>query len=214
MASSWGKLRSWGAVLLLVLASACSEQTSYQPLSAGATVLAFGDSVTHGTGAGPGEDYPTVLAATTGWNVINAGIPGELARDAEKRIGSLLTEHRPQLVIIELGGNDFLRKRRNDLIKQDLHSIITQSQGSGAITVLVAVPRLSLLRAGVGALKDSAIFEQLAEETGVLLIESVFSEVLSNDDLRADQVHPNAQGYRVLTAGFVDVLRQHGLIPL
>ncbi len=206
-------MRTWGTVVLLVLASACSEQASYEPLPAGATVLAFGDSVTHGTGAGPGEDYPTVMAATTGWNVINAGIPGELARDAKKRIGSLLTEHHPELVIIELGGNDFLRKRRDDLVKQDLHSIITRSQESGAITVLVAVPRLSLLRAGVGALKDSAIFEQLAEETGVLLIESVFSEVLSNDDLRADQVHPNAQGYRVLTAGLVDALRREGLIP-
>ena len=84
---------------------------------------------------------------------------------------------------------------------------------AGAITVLVAVPRLSLLRAGVGALKDSGIFEQLAEETGVVLIEDVFSEVLSSVDLRADQVHPNAEGYRVLTAGFVDALRREGLVP-
>jgi acyl-CoA hydrolase len=199
-------------VLLLFIVSACSQEKTYEPLAPGATVLAFGDSVTHGTGANPGEDYPAVLARSTGWKVINAGVPGELARDAKHRIGPLLVEHRPELVIIELGGNDFLRKRRDDLVKQDLHSIIRSSQDAGAIAVLVAVPRLSLLRAGVGALKDSGIFEQLAEETGVLLIDSVFSDVLSEDALRADQVHPNAEGYRVLTAGFVDALRGAGLV--
>jgi len=203
----------WGLLLALALSAACSRQADYQPLAPGSTVLAFGDSVTYGTGARPGEDYPSVLARTTGWNVINAGVPGELAREAKNRIGPLLAEHRPQLVIVELGGNDFLRKRRDDLVRQDLKTIIAASQDSGAITVLVAVPRLSLLRAGMGALKDSAIFEQLAEETGVLLIPSVFSDVLSDDTLRADQVHPNAEGYRVLTAGFVEAMRSAGLLP-
>jgi acyl-CoA hydrolase len=97
-------------------------------------------------------------------------------------------------------------------VKQDLLEIIQASQASGALTVLVAVPRLSLLRAGIGALADSPIYEELADETGALLIPDVFSEVLSSKTLLSDQIHPNAQGYQVLTDGFVASLREAGLL--
>ena len=198
------------AVPVLFLA-ACSEQYAYDPLAPGATVLAFGDSVTHGAGAEQGEDYPALLARATGWQVINAGIRGDTAKKAKDRLEELLHRHRPDMVIVELGGNDFLRKWPTSSVKDDLHTIITTCQGSGAITVLVAAPRLSLLRAGVGALKDSSIYQELAEETGAVLVEDIFSAILSDDQLHTDPVHPNARGYEVLTAGIVDTLRSQGL---
>jgi len=103
-------------------------------------VLAFGDSVTFGTGAGSSEDYPALLATATGWNIINAGIPGDTAQKGQSRIESLLKQHNPQLVIIGLGGNDFLRRRPEQAVKEDLRNIVVQVQNSGAIAALIAAP--------------------------------------------------------------------------
>jgi len=191
--------------------SACADKAAQgQRLSAGAVVLAFGDSVTHGTGAAPGQDYPTLLASSTGWKVINAGVPGDTARAAKQRLGALLAEHQPEMVIIELGGNDFLRRRQASAVKEDLRDMVQQVRRAQSIPVLVAVPRLSLLRASVGALSDASLYAELAEEESVVLLDTVFSEVLSRDELRADQVHPNAEGYRRLSAGLLKQLRNSG----
>jgi acyl-CoA hydrolase len=200
------------ALLLTLLVAACGESAPYSRLPAGATVLAFGDSVTYGTGARAGEDYPTRLAELSGWRVINGGMPGDTAREARQRLFALLQEYQPDLVIIELGGNDFLRKRPESRVKEDLEALVLESQSTGAITALVAVPRLSLLRAGVGALDDSEIYAGIADRTGTLLIEDIFSEVLSDDRLRADPIHPNAEGYEILATGIAAQLEQAGLL--
>jgi acyl-CoA hydrolase len=197
--------------LLLAAIAGCSREPAHNPLPDGAVVLAFGDSVTHGTGAGDGRSYPELLAMETGWSVINAGVPGDTAGQAVNRIGSLLDRHAPDLVIVELGGNDFLRQRPERQVKEDLRAILHTCRDAGIRTVLVAVPRLSLLRAGIGALADSPIYRELADEEQVPLIAGVFSDVISDDGLRADRIHPNARGYRELTSGFLRALQDIGL---
>ncbi len=199
-------------LLLALLLAACSDPVGYTALPAGSTVLAFGDSVTYGTGAGRGEDYPTRLAARSDWNVINAGIPGDTARGARQRLGGLLRQYEPALVIIELGGNDFLRKRPERDVAEDLAAMIAEVEAFGALPILVAVPRLSLLRASTGTLKDSEIYAQLAEGNSVVLVPDLFSEILSEDELKADEIHPNAAGYQVLADGIADRLRETGLL--
>jgi acyl-CoA thioesterase I len=201
------------AILLLLTLTACEQRPQFTALAPGATVLAFGDSVTYGLGADTGEDFPSLLAAQTGWKVINAGISGDTASAAKYRLADLLAQHQPELVIIELGGNDFLRRRPAATVKQDLRQIIDQSLSSSATTVLISVPELSVLRATMGALADAPIYEQLAEETGVLLVSDIFSDVLSDDELKADEIHPNARGYAVFTTGLVAQLRAAGLLP-
>ncbi len=190
----------------------CGDSPRYEPLPPGSLVLAFGDSVTYGTGAVQGEDYPTHLWKLTDWGVVNAGIPGDRASTARQRLPALLELHQPKLVIIELGGNDFLRKRPELQVKDDLEVMIRASQDSGAITALVAVPRLSLLRATTGTLKDSAIYAALAEETGAILIPDVFSAILSDDTLKADEIHPNGAGYQVLASGIAERLQAAGVL--
>lgn len=200
------------ALIVLLCVSACSQGPKLNAIPAGSTVLAFGDSVTFGTGASAGEDYPTRLAELSGWNIVNAGIPGDTAREARGRLGDLLRRHEPVLVIIELGGNDFLRKRSEQAVATDLQAMIAEVQEFGAVPVLVAVPRLSLLRATAGALKDSDIYEELASAAGIVLVADIFSDVLSDSDLRADQIHPNATGYRVFATGIADQLTEAGLL--
>jgi acyl-CoA hydrolase len=199
--------------IALLLVSGCSDQgKTFDTLDPGAAVLAFGDSVTYGLGANRGEDYPTLLARDTGWQVINAGISGDTAQRAVNRIGPLLQRHQPSLVIVELGGNDFLRNQPESRVKEHLRAILRTCGEFGVTTALVSVPRLSLLRAGLGSLSDSAIYAELAEEEAVLLIPDVFAEILSDTTLLADRIHPNSSGYEALNAGILKVLQKAGLV--
>ncbi len=199
-------------LLAVLLASGCSETTQGTTLPAGSTVLAFGDSITYGTGAGPGEDYPTELAELSGWQIANAGIPGDTSAAARERIEAALAATRPALVIVELGGNDFLRRRPAAAVKEDLRAIVSAIRDSGAQVVLVAVPKFSLLGAISGRLPDSEIYAALASEEELALVDSVLAEVLAKPELRADPIHPNADGYRQLAAGIAEQLRQAGLL--
>ena len=197
-------------VLFAMLLAACKDAPKHQPLPPQAVVLAFGDSVTHGTGAKPGDDYPTQLAQRSGWKVINAGIPGDTAAAAKSRIDALLQDVKPAMVIVELGGNDFLRRRAESEVKEDLRAILQAVKANGAAPVLVAVPQFAIVL--VGSLSDSTIYADLAKEENVLLVEDVFSEVLSNAALRADRIHPNADGYRKLADGIAAALAKAGLL--
>lgn len=199
------------ASLFATLLPACSKKASLKPLLPGSTVLAFGDSVTYGTGASAGEDWPTLLAGQTGWRVINAGIPGDTAQAGRARLPGLLEEHRPVLVIIEIGGNDFLRRRPAADVKEDLRQLIRTGKAAGAQVLLIAVPELSLLGALTGKPGDSPIYEALGKEEQVPVLPDIFANILAQPELCADRIHPNAAGYRVFASGVVEGMRRLGL---
>jgi len=73
-------------------------------------VLILGDSLSYGTGANQGEDYPSLLAKTTGWQIINEGVPGDTTAGGLERLPALLEQDNPKLLIVELGGNDFIHQ--------------------------------------------------------------------------------------------------------
>jgi acyl-CoA thioesterase I len=200
-----------GVLAGMALVAACGKVARLQAIAPGQVVLAFGDSVTYGTGAAPGEDWPALLAALTGWQVINAGIPGDTAEAGKGRIKALLEEHRPALVIIEMGGNDFLRRRPANAIKEDLRLIVRLARDAGSQVVLIGVPELSLLAVVAGKPSDSPIFRALAEEEKISLVSDVFSDVLARPELCADRIHPNAEGYRRMAAGIHAQLQRIGL---
>jgi acyl-CoA hydrolase len=198
--------------LASALLAACGRKQTLAPLAAGSTVLAFGDSVTFGTGAGPGEDWPTLLAAATGWRIVNAGVPGDTAQNGRERIVGLLAEHHPALVIVEIGGNDFLRRRVPSTVKEDVRAIVRRAKDAGAQVVLVAVPELSLLGALTRRPDDAPLYAELAKEEGVPLVADVFAEILGKPELCADRIHPNAAGYRRMAEGIAGALRGFGLL--
>ena len=201
------------ASVLLAMFAGCGPSPRQSVVPAGQTVLAFGDSVTHGTGAGPGEDWPTLLAAATGWQMVNAGVPGDTAQAAQARLPALLAQHRPALVIIEIGGNDFLRRRTSADVKADVRGLIQAAKASGAQVVLVAVPALSLMAAVAGRPSDAPLYAELADEEQVALVPEVFSRVLGDAALRTDPVHPNAAGYREMAQGLHQRLKALGIAP-
>lgn len=197
------------AVVLLAGFKKAVKLVAIQP---GQTVLAFGDSVTFGIGASRGEDWPSLLAQKTGWNVVNAGVSGDTAQNGKNRIQALINVHRPALVIIEIGGNDFLRRQPSNAVKENIRLMIKAARQSGAQVALVAVPELSLLGLVAGKPSDSPIYEELADEERVSLVPKVFSQTLARPELCADRIHPNALGYRFMAEGIHVRLQALGLV--
>ena len=200
------------AVFLAGFVSACHHETPWPAVPAGAPVLAFGDSVTFGTGAAQGEDWPTRLGQSTGWRVTNAGIPGDTAEAGQERIAALLEEYQPVLVIVEIGGNDFLRRRSQNAVKDDLRRILRRIRQHGAQAVLVGVPELSLLSMVARRPSDAPIYRELADEEKIPLIPDVFSDILAHPELCADQIHPNANGYQQMAQAMQARLKKLGLV--
>ena len=208
--------RRWLAASLLAVAlaplTACGRKAPRaQAVPAGATVLALGDSLTSGVGASRDTAYPAVLQQLTGWKVVNGGVSGDTSAQALARLPGLLQQHQPALVIVSIGGNDFLRRQTASDTRTRVRQICAQARASGAQVLLVAVPELSLL-AAAGRLSDHALYEEVADELRIPLHRKGWSAVLADARLRSDQIHANATGYAQFAQGLVDTLRDTGLL--
>jgi acyl-CoA thioesterase-1 len=203
----WKYLQCAALSLCLALA-ACDRTPQLQPLPADAVILGFGDSLTYGTGAARGEDYPSNLRRLTGLQVINAGIPGEVSSAGLKRLPSLLQQHRPALVIICHGGNDILRRQNLQRTRENIQRMIDLVSASGAKVVLVGVPQFGIF------LSPAPFYAELAEQNGVPIEVSALSDILKNPALKSDQIHPNAAGYRQLAEKLAGLLAESGAVNI
>lgn len=198
------------AALALALV-ACGKKPPIAALPDGATVLALGDSITFGTGAAPDTSYPAVLAGVTGWNVVNAGVPGDTSAAALARLPALLQEHKPPLVLVSIGGNDFLRRVSPAETRANIRAISEQARAAGAQVLLVGIPEASALAAAARSLGDHALYGELATELKLPLHTGGWAQVLSDPALRSDAIHANAAGYQRFARGLADRLRELGL---
>ncbi len=187
------KIKRLLALIFIVALSGCGEQNvQLLPLPPGTSVVAFGDSLTAGYGAGSGQSYPEVLSELAVLNVVNAGISGEVSAAGLQRLPDVLATHRPALVILCHGGNDMLRNTGTAAAKANLLTMIEQIRASGAQVLLLGVPQPGLL------LSTADFYEEVAAEAGVAYMPDIMTEVLSERGLRSDAAHPNAAGYRLI----------------
>ena len=195
-------LRAAGLFPVAAILAGCGKKAvTGRKLAAGATVLALGDSITFGIGASTETSYPSMLAKLTGWNVINAGVSGETSAQALARLPALLQEHTPPLVLVSIGGNDFLRRLPEVETRTNIQKICELCLASGAQVLLVAIPRFSASAAITGALSDHPMYEEIAQLLKLPLHAQGWSTVLSNAGLKSDQIHANAQGYEQFARG-------------
>lgn len=176
-------------------------------LAGDATVLAFGDSLTHGTGTSRDKAYPARLQALIGRRVINAGVPGEVTAEGRQRLPAALAEYRPDLVLLCLGGNDFLQRRDPAATKRDLAALIETLQGRDIPVLLIAVPELTLLGG------DHALYAELAGQYQVPLLTGELNRILRDAELKSDRIHANAAGYTELAEAVAARLREAGALP-
>ncbi|MFN9474036.1 arylesterase [Acidovorax sp.] len=182
-----------------------------QAIPSGATVLALGDSLTSGVGASADSAYPAVLQRLTGWKVVNGGISGDTSAQALQRLPDLLQQHQPALVIVGIGGNDFLRRQSASATRANVRQICELARAAGAQVLLVAVPEFTVM-ATLGQLSDHAMYAEIASELRIPLHRKGWSGVLADATLRSDQIHANAAGYERFAQGLVETLRATGLL--
>ena len=195
---------------ILALAACGKRRNRSQALPKGSAVLALGDSLTYGYGAAPTAAYPVQLATLTGWKVINGGVSGDTTADALARLPELMRQH-PKLVIISIGGNDFLRKLPESTTRANIGKIIQTVQAANIPAVLVAIPHFTV-GALFGKLSDHPLYHEIAEQYRIPLLSGAWSEILGDKDLKSDQIHANAEGYRKFAELLKAFLEEQGLV--
>ncbi len=170
----------------------CAKREIKNIDSGGKNIICFGDSITFGYGANPGEDYPTALAKLLHEPVINAGVDGDTTREGLKRIQADCLDKEPRLVIVGFCGNDFLKKVPFEETKKNLAEIADRLQAGGAIVAIVDISSGMFLKQYRGA------YKKIAREKGAIFIPSVLSKIITNPSMKSDFLHPNAKGYQLV----------------
>jgi lysophospholipase L1-like esterase len=195
------------ALLIALLLGGCGEKVPrVAAVGPDEVIVAFGDSLTYGTGAAESESYPVVLAQLIGRRVVRAGVPGEVTAQGLVRLPQVIEEHQPALVIVCLGGNDMLRKLDEAQIRSNLRQIIRTLRDRGIAVVLVGVPKPALLTSA------AAFYGELAKEYRIPYEGKILNHIMHQLDLRSDAIHPNAKGYRRMAEAIAELLREAGAI--
>lgn len=192
-----------------VATSSCSREPSKEYLPADSTVVALGDSLTYGYGATPQTSYPAILAELTGWQIINAGVNGNTSADVLARSAAIIAQN-PDLVLLGVGGNDVLSRTEPLTTKANISATIATIKAANIPVVLIAEPHFSS-SALFGRASDNPIYKEIATSEEIPLYSKGWSEVLSDDSLKSDQIHANAAGYRHFAQGLYAFLQDEGL---
>lgn len=193
--------------VLLFILTACSSTPRLPALPAEGTIVAFGDSLTAGTGANDTESYPAVLSKIIGRTVINAGVPGEVSAGGVQRLPEILDREKPALLILCHGGNDLLGKQDQRVIADNLRSMIRTARERGIAVLLLAVPTPDL------TLDPPAFYRDIAAESGLPIEMKILPKVLGKSSLKSDHIHPNAAGYRMIAEAVAGLLKKSGALP-
>jgi acyl-CoA thioesterase I len=201
-----------------------SEITNYPPPSG--PIIAFGNSLTAGVGASPGQDYVSELERRGGVSIINAGVPGDTTADALARLNEDVLRYNPSTVIVFLGGNDILyryydrlsRTAENRNLQDVLVDIINRLFGKvpegniiteeetfnnlqTIVTEIQSTGAMVILVGLSGRPFDSNVsadYQRVAEETGAILVPDALNGIVGIPSRMSDLIHPNDRGYDIL----------------
>lgn len=201
------------AFMTLPLITGCNNKPTGAKIARGSKVIALGDSLTYGYGAEKHQAYPTILAEKTGWQIRNAGINGDTSAGVLARLNEII-QQKPSLVLLGIGGNDVLKHVNPSETKKNITEIVQKIKAKNIVVVLIAEPHFST-SALFGWASDNPIYQEIADSEQVMLFskgEGSWSEILSNEKLKSDQIHANAAGYAKFADNLYQFLQKQGLI--
>lgn len=189
-------------IIIALLFLGCNYYVKNLDNLKGETVVCFGDSITSGVGVRSEESYPSLLSHLIKRGVINEGRAGDTTYSALLRLNDVIA-HKPFLVIIELGGNDYLRGVPLENTLENLQKIIREIQKRGTVVAICDIssgPFLSYYRKK---------FKELAKEEGAIFIPEVLRGILTDPSLKVDSLHPNKEGHRIIAERIYNALSKY-----
>lgn len=191
--------------------------------SRGTYIIAFGDSLVYGVGSNANQNdgasnggFVSILSKKLGVPIINMGVSGNTTSDGLVRVDSIFgtdsgsnfnysnegqSSINPKVVILLLGGNDFLRRIPKEQTFQNLANIIDKIQAKGAVVLLLGI------RGGVLSDNYETSFADLAKKKGAAYVSDVMDGILFHQDLMFDGIHPNQKGYEIIAKKIEPVLK-------
>ena len=191
-----------GLVLLAGYKFLTSTHQDFNSLSAGQKIICFGDSLTYGTGASEGNDYPSQLSKMLARPVINAGRPGDTTASALQRLEKDVLSYSPDIVLITLGGNDLKNGVATATAFENLNLIVNLIHNQGA-RVIIGGLHIPFRDRGFGK-----GYQKLARDTGATLIPNILEDLMGNRQRMSDPIHPNDTGYKIVAERFHKALRR------
>jgi acyl-CoA thioesterase I len=173
--------------------------TNYPPQ--GTDIIAFGDSLVYGYGADDGKDFVSLLSNDINQPIVNLGKDGDTTDGALNRLDDL-DRYDPKVVILLVGGNDYLQNKDMTVAFQNLGSIIDAIQKRGAVVVLVGV------RANYFVGNFDKQYQALVSQYKVAYVPNAVDGILGNPKLMFDNIHPNNDGYQLLADRIEPVLKE------
>jgi acyl-CoA thioesterase-1 len=190
------------AILVTISLSSIYEYAKAQTVNRPLRVIAFGDSITLGTGTTAGNNYVNLLTRYTGITIDNQSISGNTTAQGVARVDADIIAKDPDIVIVFLGGNDILQRVDEDTTFENIRTIVTKIQASGAKVVLVGIYDGIVLRDYERAYRD------VAQDTDAYYVSGVLRGIIGDSDLMADAVHPNSAGHVVIANRIFPVLAE------
>lgn len=169
----------------------------------GDNIICFGDSLTYGTGATAGMDYPSQLSRMISRPIINAGVPGDTTATALVRLERDVLSRSPRIVAITLGGNDLKNGVAKETAQNNLRIIVESVQKQGALVILggIDIPFWGK------AFGD--IYQQISDESATVLVPNVLDGIFGNRRLMSDSIHPNNDGYTAMAHMFREAMEPY-----
>lgn len=169
----------------------------------GANIICFGDSLTFGTGAQEGMDYPSQLSRMLSTPVINAGVPGDTTTTALARLQEDVLSRSPRIVLITLGGNDLKNRIPRNTAFNNLKKIIQSIQDQGALVIVGGID-IPFYGRGFGS-----EYAKVCKEQGAVLIPNIYKGLIAHPELMSDQIHPNEAGYAIMAKRFYEAMKPY-----
>lgn len=180
------------ALLALLLVGCSQSSVRYAEGVREGPVVILGDSLAAGFEMQKGEGFVEVLSQRLGLEIVNLGKSGATTTDSLPRVAEEVLPLKPALVIIELGGNDALRKVDPTVTRQNLARMVSSIQAQGIPVMLIGV------RGGLMSDKFAEMYTDLVSEYETAYVPDILGGILTSPDLRHDNIHPNAKGHQRL----------------